>query len=152
MQLLHNVSKKVQQYERQAQNESFLFCISLYWEWTFPADIYLFKNNTENIRGMYEKCSKLTIKISERRYCCCSGAFIVNFEQISNIVLMLPLLTLNKEQFTLVNIYRSLHCVKSVQIRSFFWSVFSCIQTEYGPEKTPYLDTFRAVLAANGDN
>ena len=23
------------------------------------------------------------------------------------------------------------HCVKSVQIRSFFWSVFSCIRTEY---------------------
>ena len=25
-----------------------------------------------------------------------------------------------------------LHCVKSVQIRSFFWSVFYCIWTEYG--------------------
>ena len=25
-----------------------------------------------------------------------------------------------------------LHCVKSVQILSFFWSVFSCILTEYG--------------------
>ena len=37
------------------------------------------------------------------------------------------------------------HCVKSVQIRSFFWSVFSHIRTEYGPEKTPYLDTFDAV-------
>ena len=40
------------------------------------------------------------------------------------------------------------------QIRSFFWSVYSCIRTEYGdllntgkygPEKTPYLDTFHAV-------
>ena len=45
------------------------------------------------------------------------------------------------------------HCLKSVQIRSFFWSVFSCIRTEYGdlrskyrPEKIPYLDTFRAVF------
>ena len=58
-----------------------------------------------------------------------------------------------------------LHCVKSVQIRSYFWSVFSCIQTEYwdlrskspqisrlspntgkyGPEITPCLDTFNAV-------
>ena len=35
--------------------------------------------------------------------------------------------------------------VKSVQIRSFFWSVFSRIRTEYEPEKTPYLDTFHAV-------
>ena len=32
------------------------------------------------------------------------------------------------------------HCVKSVQIRSFFWSVFSCIRTEYGDllRKSPY--------------
>ena len=43
----------------------------------------------------------------------------------------------------------TIHCVKIVQIRSFFWSVFSCIRTntgKYGPEKTPYLDTFHAVI------
>ena len=53
------------------------------------------------------------------------------------------------------------HCMKGVQIRSFFWSVFSAfgLNTErygvslriqsntgkYEPEKTPYLDTFHAV-------
>ena len=37
------------------------------------------------------------------------------------------------------------HCVKSVQIRNYFWSVFSCIRIEYGPEITPHLDTFHAV-------
>ena len=43
------------------------------------------------------------------------------------------------------------HSVKSAQIRSFFWPVFSHIRTEffrmreYGPEKTPYLDNFHAV-------
>ena len=57
----------------------------------------------------------------------------------------------------------SIHCVKSVQIRSFFWSLFSCILTKYGEiwsitpysvqmrqntdqKKTPYLDTFHAVI------
>ena len=32
------------------------------------------------------------------------------------------------------------HCVKNVQIRSYFWSVFSCIRTEYGDlrSKSPY--------------
>ena len=32
-------------------------------------------------------------------------------------------------------------CVKSVQMWSFFWSVFSCIWTEYGQllSKSPYL-------------
>ena len=38
------------------------------------------------------------------------------------------------------------HCVKSVQLRTYFRSVFSCIRrTENGPEMTPYLDTFQAV-------
>ena len=36
--------------------------------------------------------------------------------------------------------FEQVHCVKSVQIRSFFWSVFSCIRTEYGHllRKSPY--------------
>ena len=41
-------------------------------------------------------------------------------------------------------------CVKSVQIGSVFWSVFSCIQTEYRKirsRKTPYLEDFHAVEA-----
>ena len=40
------------------------------------------------------------------------------------------------------------HCVKSVQIRCFFWSVFSCIQSEYRKirtRKTSYMDTFHVV-------
>ena len=48
------------------------------------------------------------------------------------------------------------HCVKSTQIPSDFWSVFSGFQTsylsvfspntgKYEPEITPYLDTFHAV-------
>ena len=54
------------------------------------------------------------------------------------------------------------HCVKSVRIRSFFWSVFSRIRTEYGDlrvhlriqsecgkirtRKSPNTDTFYAVF------
>ena len=34
--------------------------------------------------------------------------------------------------------------VKSVQIRSFFWSAFS----RFGPEKTPYLDIFHEVTSS----
>ena len=36
--------------------------------------------------------------------------------------------------------------MKSVQIRCFLWSAFSGIRIEYGPEITPYLDTFHAVI------
>ena len=47
---------------------------------------------------------------------------------------------------------KTLHWVKSVKIRGFFWSIVSCIQSEYRKNadqntgKTPYLDTFHAVL------
>ena len=34
------------------------------------------------------------------------------------------------------------HCVKSAQIRSYFWSVFSPNTVKYGPEITLYLDPF----------
>ena len=40
------------------------------------------------------------------------------------------------------------HCMKSVQIRSYFWFVFFCIRTEYRkyePEIIPYLSTFHAL-------
>ena len=49
------------------------------------------------------------------------------------------------------------YCVKSFQIRSYFWSVFSCIRTDwirilspktgkYGAEITSHLDTYHAVF------
>ena len=42
------------------------------------------------------------------------------------------------------------HCVKNVQIRRFSWSVFYVLFVpntgKYGPDKTPYSDTFHAVL------
>ena len=41
----------------------------------------------------------------------------------------------------------STRCVKSVQIRSFFWSVFSRFRTEYGDLRSK-LDTFHAVTGS----
>ena len=61
-----------------------------------PTGIYLFKVNDGNIRTMCEICSKLAIKTPLRRQKCCSGVFIGNFEQISQVVLVFPLLILNK--------------------------------------------------------
>ena len=53
----------------------------------------------ENTRTMSEIRSKLTIKTSERQWCR-SCVFIVDFELISHIVLVFPLMTLNKEMPT----------------------------------------------------
>ena len=55
-------------------------------------DIYRLKINNRNPRTRCEVCSKLTIKPSKGRR---SGVFIVNFEHISQLVLVFLLLTLN---------------------------------------------------------
>ena len=64
---------------------------------THPAGIYLLKVNDWSTRTRCEICSKLTIKIPERRQWCRSGIFIVNFEHISHLVLVFLLLTLNMQ-------------------------------------------------------
>ena len=60
------------------------------------ASIYFFRVSHGNSRARCELCSKLTIKTPERRHWCRSGFFIVKFEQIFHIVLVLLVLTLNK--------------------------------------------------------
>ena len=59
------------------------------------AGIYLLKVNNKNTRTRCEICSKLAIKIPERRYWRRSGIFIVNFEHSSHLVPVFLLLTLN---------------------------------------------------------
>ena len=48
----------------------------------FLGDIYLLKVNNRHTRKRCEICSKLTIKILERRHWPRSDVFIVNFEHI----------------------------------------------------------------------
>ena len=55
----------------------------------------MFKVYNKNTITRREICSKLTIKIPEERQCRRSGVFIVNFEHISHLVLVFPLLTLS---------------------------------------------------------
>ena len=59
--------------------------------------IYLLKVNNRNTRVRCGICSKLIIKTPERRHWYRSGVFIVNFEHISQLVLVFLLLTLNMQ-------------------------------------------------------
>ena len=59
-----------------------------------PAGNNMFKVNNRNTRTRGEICSKLTIKIPDRRHWRRSSIFIANFEQISHLVLVFLLLTL----------------------------------------------------------
>ena len=56
---------------------------------SFPVGICLLKVNNRNIRTRCEICSKLTIKIPERCQWCRSDVFIVNFEHILRLALLL---------------------------------------------------------------
>ena len=55
---------------------------------------YLLNVNYRNARTRCEVCSKLTIKIPERNWSR-SGVFIINFEHMSHLALIILWLTLN---------------------------------------------------------
>ena len=74
-------------------NVSLISCHLYRFSWHLdPVGIYLFKAVMEK-QNNREVCLKLTIKTPERRHWRRSGVFIVNFKQISRIVLVFPLLT-----------------------------------------------------------
>ena len=62
-----------------------------------PAGIYLLTVNNRSTTTSCEICSKLTTKTPERRHWRRFGVFIVNFEYISQLVLVFLLLTLNRQ-------------------------------------------------------
>ena len=74
----------------------------------FTANIYLFKVNNRNTRKRCETCSKLTIKTPERCHSSRSVVFIVNFDHISHLLLLLLLLNLNK--YILVGFFLCILC------------------------------------------
>ena len=45
----------------------------------------------------------------------------------------------SNQDFQIEEMSNQIHCVKCVQIRSFFWSVFSLIRTEYGEYEVSHL-------------
>ena len=70
--------------------------IKALYEPSKPASICLFQVNNGDFRTMYGICSRLTQKTPEQCHRCRSGVFIITFEQISHVVLLLPFLTLKK--------------------------------------------------------
>ena len=61
----------------------------------YPGGNY-FKVVNRNTRASCKVCSRLTIKTPEQRHWRCSGVFIVSFEHISQLALVLLLLILSK--------------------------------------------------------
>ena len=73
-------------------SSKFFYMLSIY-----PAGIYLFKVSTGYLREIYKTCLKLTIKTPKPLYRRLSDVFIVTFEQISQIFVVFPSLTLNNQ-------------------------------------------------------
>ena len=67
-----------------------------------------------------------------------SSVSIVDFEQVNLGFDETECLWIQCKESSVTTLYLSnqKHCVKCVQIRSYFWSVFSCIRTEYRKIRT----------------
>ena len=112
------------------------------WNWLHKKLTCIFRNVRSSVRFDFLKfCwSRISLKAQSRK------KYLLTFsgsrKLMKNIVQIYKLY-----EIWLLNKYR-LHFVKSVEIRCFFWSVFSCIRTEYRKirtKRTPYLYTFHAV-------
>ena len=124
--------------------------IDFSWEYFLVCNFFIFQRPQQLVSWNMD-----ALKLIKRNY---NLQTRIRFQE-SHVTKMIKLLT--KFIFQRVSKYkfRFYNCVESVQIRSYFWSVFSCIWTEYwdlcnkiintgkfGPEITPYLDTFHAVI------
>ena len=83
-----------------AWHEANQFCLNFSvplfggWSWGESFSSRYLLVQSQQWKHQKKICSKWTIKTQGRRHC--SGVFIVNFEKISHIVLVFPLLTSNK--------------------------------------------------------
>ena len=76
-------------------NKNWLAAIDVINDSKNPAGIYVLKVNSRNTRTRCEISSKLMIKTQIQCHWRRSGVFIVNFEDISHLVLVFLLLTFN---------------------------------------------------------
>ena len=90
------LNRILKQQTKEKEEISTAVTLELQQEEPSPDGNYMFKVNNRNTRKRREICSKLTIKIPERRHWRRSGIFIVNFEHISHLVLLCLLLTLSR--------------------------------------------------------
>ena len=70
---------------------------------------------------------------SDFAHCCSYKQGFIIYSTVA-VMLVFLLLDFNRVGVQINYFIDEFHCVKNVQIRSFFLFVFSCIRTEYGPE------------------
>ena len=85
------------------------------------------------IWGMYQ-----SLPLARRHFPVLFGQFIAYLNQKSNWhISSVASVLIIKSQLYPSNVYLFIsHCVKNVQMWSFFWSVFSCIQSDYRKIRT----------------
>ena len=94
---LFNYSKWIALYAGNRTSINFMRSFNKVWLKPQPSRQLLVQINNRNIRTMCKICSMSKIKTPERRQWRGCGVFIFNFEQISHIVLMFPLLNLSNQ-------------------------------------------------------
>ena len=93
----------------------------------------MFRSKATTLRTLvYAKISFHEINFRGCKFCQISCRFIFADGEI--IVISRRLIFVFAKYVMFIN-----HCVKSVQIRSFFWSVFSRFWTEYGDLRSKFL-------------
>ena len=123
-------------FQSSVYHTDYLFCLSKRKIKNYPAGIHLLKVNNGNRRTMCENCFRITIKAPERRYWCRSSIVIVNFKQISHIVLVFPLLTLNSNCW----LGKSCNCLNFIDL------IFKTFQNNKAIARGKFLRSYKHIV------
>ena len=96
------------------------------------------KFQKQSPRGVLRKNVFLEISQNSQKNTCARVYFLITLQSLGRPFLTEHLWATVSKICSDISAFR--HCVKNVQIRSFFWTVFSCIRDKYGDlrSKSPY--------------
>ena len=105
------------------------------WVWCTPPSCLKCTKSQSQLTESFKTCSVPKIWLGKRKNCC-TWIEISLFHNNFIFILLVSLFTPPFDFWlcyleTVIYFLTKKRCVKSIQIRSFFYSLFSCIRTEY---------------------
>ena len=133
--------------------KSFASCFASWWEhrqeincfyWVksiWPASKDIFEVWNKDTSRTHKTSSGLEVSKQDTRTISIKFAFFINLSKFQVFLWYVCYLVIFLYDINVIATNQNCHCVKSVQLRSYFWSIFSCIRTEYRDllRKSPYL-------------
>ena len=103
-----------------------------YWvKSIWPASKDIFEVWNKDTSRTIKTSSGLVVSKQDTRTISIKFAFFINLSKFQVFLWYVCYLVIFLYDINVIATNQNCHCVKSVQLRSYFWSIFPCIRTEY---------------------